>query len=232
MGNALITLSIGLTEAERASHDLFRAYADKYGMAFEVISRPRYRIRPNWFRKRWVWCQIEKFQLYEALGRYERVLFLDSDILLDASCPDLTGLVPSGSLGCAYDDEGADAWKREVELRKLQRRLGSLGEGPWRYFNSGVMILDASHRSLFEMDRKAFIRGRWPEQTLLNYRVIRQGIPVHRLEPRFNFFPTGNNNWEDADVRHAAPVVHYAGRAAKASMAADLPFKRKGWGLS
>jgi len=231
MGNALITLSIGLSEAERASHAIFRAYAEKYGLAFEIISEPAFRIRPNWFRKRRVWCQIEKFQLHDALGRYERVLFLDSDILLGPDCPDLFTLVPDGLLGCAYDDEGADAWKREAELRKLEKRLGTLVEGPWRYFNSGVMVLDASHRPLFEMDRKAFIRGRWPEQTLLNYRVLKRGIRIHKLDPPYNFFPTGRNDWQEDAKRLSAPVIHYAGQGSKPVMAADLPRIRQAWGL-
>ena len=231
MENALITLSIGLSEAERVSHEIFRAYAEKHQLAFEVISEPKFRIQPNWFRKRRVWYHIEKFQLFEALERYNRVLFLDSDILLDVDCPNLFEQVPEGSLGCVYDDRGAEAWKRKAELERISRKLGKFEVEGYRYFNSGVMVLDSSLKSLFRMDRKAFIRGRWPEQTLLNYRVLKEGVPVHELDDQFNFLPN-MDDWERPEKRHAAKIVHYASQEAKSRMQEDLHEKLSGWGLS
>jgi hypothetical protein len=231
MEDALITLAIGMPQAARTAQRIFAAYADRHGLAFEVITAPRYRIRPNLIRKRLVWYHIEKFQLFDAFDRYRRILFLDSDILIAPDCPNLLELVPAGELGCVFDDRGADAWKREAELRRLERRLGALPAGPRRYFNSGVMVLDGTHKALFEMDRKAFIRGRWPEQTLLNYRVLAGQYRVHELPSRYNFLADGSNGWEQAENRRKAGLVHYAGPSAKGQFAADAGERLRDWGV-
>jgi hypothetical protein len=224
----MITLAIGLSAAERASHGVFQSYARKHGLAFEVINTPRFRIRPNWFIKRRVWYHIEKFQLFEALERYERIIFLDSDILIQPSCPNLFNLVPEGRLGIVYDDTGPDAWKRTEELEKLGTRLGSISESRNRYFNSGVMVMDQSLKSLFEMRRKDFISGRWPEQTLLNYRVLRHNIPVVELAEQYNFMPH-MPGWASQENRLGANVIHYAGQSSKVQMAEDFPHVEQGW---
>ena len=49
MKNALITLAIGLSETECQSQDTFRAYADKFGLSFEVLDKPKFRIHLNLF---------------------------------------------------------------------------------------------------------------------------------------------------------------------------------------
>jgi len=230
MDKALVTLAIGLPEAERRTHAIFAAYARRFGLAFLVLDTPKFHLRPNLLIKRRVRFHVEKFQLHDILARYQRVLFLDSDILLYPDCPALLGLVPPGRLGCVYDDLGPGAWKRREELEKTAARLGSLPGGNRRYFNSGVMVLEASHRDLFRMDRKDFLRGRWPEQTLLNYRVLRDGVPLQILDETFNFMPDGQNGWELENRRKQAMVVHYAGQDSKAVLLRDLDKRLQDWG--
>lgn len=232
MEKALVTLAIGLPEEECRTHAIFEAYARRHGLELVILDTPRFRIRPNLLIKRRVQFHVEKFQLREILERFDRVLFLDSDIILHPGCPDLLGLVPSGRLGCVYDDLGGEAWKRREELERMAARLGPLPEGNRRYFNTGVMVLDASHRGLFRMDRKAFVRGRWPEQTLLNYRSLQAGLPLEVLDPTYNFMPDGGNGWNLEARRREAMVVHYAGQASKAVMLRDLDKRLQDWGLA
>lgn len=245
MKRALVTLSIDMDPALAPAMRIFAAYAQKYQCDFIRIDQPRFRIRPNLFRKRRVWYHIEKFQLLDYLQAYQRVLFLDADILLHPDCPDLFEAVPIGQLGCVPDDAGGEAWKRTEELRKQIRKCGDLpgrgGDLPgrggdsaaaaWRYFNSGVMVLDPSHQPLFAMRAGDFIAGRWPEQTLLNYRAAKLQLPIHELPASFNFFPTATNNWETPAIRHGAFIIHYAGQAAKSIMQQDLPHFLNAWRL-
>lgn len=232
MDKALVTLAIGLPSAERRTHAIFAAYARRYGLEFIVLEKALFRIRPNLLIKRRVQYHVEKFQLHEHLGRFQRVLFLDSDIILHPDCPDLFSVVPEGRLGCARDDLGPEAWKRREELERMAARLGPLPGNDRRYFNTGVMVLDAAHRELFRMDRKAFVRGRWPEQTLLNYRALKAGIPLHPLKPDYNFMPEGDNGWEDPVRRMKAMVVHYAGQESKEILLGDLDKRLRDWGLA
>ncbi len=230
MENALITLAVGLSPAETVSHRIFVRYAKRHGMAFEVFDQEVFKLRPNWFRKRRVGYHLEKFQLHGAFERYRRILFLDSDILLAPDCPNLFDLVPEESFGCVYDDTGADAWKRKEELIRLGARLGRLPSGNPRYFNSGVMVLGPRHREVFAMRRGEVFRGRWPEQTLLNHRILTGGYAVRELPAEYNFMPLAPD-WEDDGTRRAAKVVHYAGRGTRKTMARDYAVLAKEWGV-
>jgi len=220
---ALITLSIELNEEDRRSHRFFQGYADKFGFDFRIISEPQFRYRPNFFRKRRVWLHYEKFQLLNWLDRYERVIYLDSDILIHPECPDLLAEVPPGHLGCVADTGGEDAWKRREELSRLEQKWGTLPASGRPYFNGGVLVLDQSHRSLFHLSREDVVSGRWPEQTLLNYRVRQNGTKVHFLDSKFNFLPF-NSGWKDPDKRRSAWMIHYAGVEAKLEMARDCEY--------
>jgi lipopolysaccharide biosynthesis glycosyltransferase len=228
MKNALITLAIDLSEIECRSHESFRAYAERYDLDFEILDTPRFRIRPNLIRKRRVWYHIEKFQLFDAFDHYDRILFVDSDTLILPHCPNLFDLVPEGFLGAVYDDRGVDAWKRTEELKRIEKKLGSTGISGARYFNSGVMVLDRSLKDLFRMCRTDFIAGRWPEQTLLNFRTLKEGIPVTELDPRFNFI-SSMPDWDSQETRLKADIVHYAGPPAKQRMKEDLPLVLQSW---
>lgn len=230
MENALITLAVGLGPAETVSHKIFARYAERHGMAFEVFDTEVFKLRPNWFRKRRVGYHLEKFQIHGAFERYRRILFLDSDILIAPDCPNLFERVPETHFGCVYDDTGVDAWKRKEELIRLGRRLGRLPPGNPRYFNSGVMVLGPRHREIFAMRREEVFRGRWPEQTLLNHRVLAGGYAVHALEPEFNFMPLAPD-WADDAKRRAAKIIHYAGPDASAVMARDHAVIAPQWGV-
>jgi lipopolysaccharide biosynthesis glycosyltransferase len=221
MKAALVTLAIGLPPAACPGLPGFAAYARRHGMDFLPITQAVYHLRPNWLVKRRVGVHCEKFQLFDLLARYERILFLDSDILLNPSCPNLLDIVPASHFGWAVDDARAQALiKRQTEMQRIERKLGRLPPQARPYYNSGVMVMSACHQPLFAMAPREFVAGRWPEQTLLNYRVARAGIAIHTLPPAFNFMPF-QPDWSNPAARRSAHVIHYAGPDAKQMIYAD-----------
>jgi len=226
---ALVTLAIGKGREGALSHPIFRRYAVRHGLDFVILDTPRIRQPPGFLRRyRNPWC-FEKFQLGDWLQRYRRILYLDSDILLAPDCPDLLALVPAGQLGCVFEDTGPLWWERWDELLRAQRRLGPLPHKPAGYFNSGMMVLDEAHRPLFDLPRCPPLRGRWPEQSTLNYHAARLGLPLCSLDRRCNLLPVFGADWATPDRRLAAWVIHYAGQRDRPLLARDHPALLRRW---
>lgn len=226
------SLCVGKDPYLSISQPIQRAYARKYGHAYHVIDTEQFRVRPNLFRKRWVGVHFEKFQLYELMNTYNRIIYLDADVIPTVDAPDLLSEVPEGSWGSTLEVRGAYDWKFKHELDRVARKLGELPVDSWRlYFNAGVLVFDRQHKAIWEWNPKHVLAGRWPEQTLLNYRILRSNTAVHELDDRYNYSPQRVPEWEDDTVRRSAFFIHYAGQPAKLFMQRDIAFFEEQWGL-
>lgn len=229
---ALVTLAIGKPAYAARTLPLLARWARREHWDLVVLEEQKLRFNPNWPRRRFG-LHIEKYQLFEYLGRYDRVIYADADILVHPDAPNLFSLVPEEAVGGVWDDTGPDFWKREEALARVAAHHGAgpLPErtGP-RFLNAGLLVLSRAHRELWRFDRQAFVRGRWPDQTLFNYRLLRTETPIFPLPETCNLMPLHAEDWTQAERRRQGPLVHYASREAKEILAADLPFFERAWG--
>ena len=221
---ALATLAVGRAGEEMlsVSRPFMERYARRVGAEFVVLSERKIDYRLQW-RKSRVNLHLEKFQMGPLLDSFERILYLDADILLSPAMPDFFDLAGPEELGVVEDPGTANAAKRAEEMAHIERKRGALPKPPPPYFNAGVLLLSRAHRELFRFDPAKLVPGRWPDQTYLNYESARLGLPRRYFDRRANFLP-GNSDWEDPAVRRAAWAVHYAGPDAKALMKSDAAF--------
>lgn len=117
-----------------------RHYADRLGADFVVMDR---RIYPH--------PQYDKWQVIDLFPRYDRLIFLDADMIVRPDCPDLFVIVPPEHVGgenelLSYPDQG-----QHLEL--FCRRLGTPPLPCPYYLNSGVFVASACHRQLFREPR-------------------------------------------------------------------------------
>jgi len=218
---ALVTLAIGdKTQVWLAlSGPRFASYAAKFGYDYAAITERAINYRLQWHKSR-VNIHLEKFQIGPMLETYERIVYFDADILLSPECPDLCTLASRESLGVVADPSGAEAWKRDEEMARMEKKFGKLANPAQPYFNAGVLVLSRAHRELMRFDPKKLCTGRWPDQTYLNYRSAKLGLPRTYLDSRANFLP-GHDGWRDPDIRKAAWAAHYAGPEAKSAFRED-----------
>lgn len=205
---ALATVTIGgKTESiARLTHPVMRQYAMRLGADFVVIDKQRVNNREPKF---------EKFQLYELLETYERVVYLDTDILVMPTCKSLLDIVPSYMFGAFFDSEVKDndadipEW-REEEIEHFQRKHGDIG---WTktYFNSGVMVVHRRHREIFKHDTQLHPGKRVVDQTQINYRLQQLKYPAFDIGPRYNYFVALSASARQFDERFHSEILHYAG---------------------
>lgn len=203
--NCVVTMAIG-QKHERIgalSHPTLREYAERIGADFHVIDKAALnRGAPH----------FEKLQLFHLLNRYDRVAFMDTDLIVRDDCPDLFEEVPREKIGAF--NEGDFIQIRRHELEQASQVYGiPLPPKKWKghYYNTGVLVVSRVHKYLFDPNGAQF-RGQaceYGEQSLLNLRIWQKEFKVHELSYRFNRM-TCMDRFTGED-RHASYVIHYAG---------------------
>ena len=171
---AVVTLCIGKNFGliGKLTHSLFKNYAEKIQADFHIIRQRKFSHLP---------IPFEKYQLFHLLKGYDRVLFLDTDVVVRPDSPNIFDIVPEGCFGAYLTNTHSRCHDKSIE--EIQKQLPDL---TWKndYFNSGVMVLNREHKSLFNFDHGTF-EGFY-EQTQLNYNLQKLQIPLYDITYKFN----------------------------------------------
>ena len=204
---AIVTLVIGDKARSMLDigFDLLTNYADKTHSRLVVINEEKIKLEgfPN----------LEKFQIVEILDNYDRVLYLDADILIHPNCPDIFDVVSNNSFG-AVTDNTDNVWgnlNRYDEMINVQRSLGYI---KWYsgYFNTGVMLLSKEHKGIFDnpSDRLKF-ESQFSDQTLLNYNFVKYGYKFYCLDKKFNGMEINSfSSRMEPQNKTKAYIMHFA----------------------
>ena len=161
MKTAVVTIAIGKKFEDQAklTHPTLKAYADKIGAEFVVIDKSFAPGTPHW----------EKFQLYNLLVTYNRIIYLDTDIIVREDCPNLFELVPENKLGIFNEGRFEN---RFASLQEAYREYDVPFPEKWdgTYYNTGVMVLSRRHRVLFKMPARIVSLGMF-EQGYINMKI-------------------------------------------------------------
>ena len=209
---AVVTVNIGekYNRICKLTHSTIEAYAKRIKAEFIVISQNNGSDSAHW----------AKFQLLTLLGKYDRIIYVDSDLIIRDDCPDLFNLVPSNKLGIF--EEGKFISRSEYINAGMQN-YDMYFDWKGQYFNTGVMVLSRQHRYLFRepptraKENRSFIFGSMQytflgEQTYLNL-VMQQEMDIEKdffcLLYKFNRMSLMDELTGEA--RHASYIIHYAG---------------------
>ncbi len=194
----LLTIACGdyYQRMAEITHPFLRSYAEKIGADFHCISEHRSELPAH----------FQKMSIYEFLERYDRILFMDTDILVRPEAPDLFSIVDEQHLGLL--DQSQHYSSSPIQFRSAVSLWG-YDLSPERYYNTGVMVISKIHRNLFRIpvdirpEQVPFDQ----EQTILNLNFLLSATPIQELELGYNHLVTSEI---DSDYSKS-PVIHYAG---------------------
>lgn len=194
LGNAYKTLG-------ELTHPSIKAYAEKIGADFMAVTERKIsQTTAHW----------EKFQIHDLLNDYERILYIDTDIIIREDCPNLFDLVPNNQLGMFNEGKFTD---RSKELMiDICRQYGvTLPNWDGEYYNTGVIVISRCHKSLFKKPSKEIFS--FYEQSYLNMRIaedkIHKELKMYGLSHYYNRM-TCMDRFTGED-RFASYIIHYAG---------------------
>ena len=121
--NVVVTLCLGKSidpspiKMDALTHPLIRKYAEKINADFILIDTKKVGSSHPIH---------EKFQIYDILNIYARIIYLDTDIVIKNECPNLFDIVPEEKLGVffAHDVESQEKTNIITSLFNVEKRKG------------------------------------------------------------------------------------------------------------
>ncbi|WP_063382931.1 glycosyltransferase [Pseudoalteromonas luteoviolacea] len=226
MNKVIFTLAIGDNPMYQAAIHSFRHYAKKVGadlvvadsLTFKVdIQSPKFGANPAW---------AEKLRIGQLLAEYDRVLYLDADILVHPDTEDI--FEKYDDLDTVYMLNEGEVCERYHEKSLIEDVLGEIDwptfDNKPIYYNVGVILASKGCR-LFDFATLPRLQQvcneiRFYEQTLFNYELFRNQLMHHPISSDFNRMDMFGKD----DYCHKG-FIHYAGKGyAKNNRRRDVQF--------
>jgi len=178
-----------------------REYAKKIGADFKMIETSS-SSSPHW----------EKFQIAKFLDSYDRIIYLDCDVLIRADCPSLFDVVPDGELGMF--NEAPFTLNRLNSIEEACKAYGiRLNTFDGRYFNTGVMVIPKRWKHLFRKPKQELFN--FHEQGYLNamiqFQFNKHGNELRVFELDYHFNRMSCMDGVTGEERFDSFIIHYAG---------------------
>jgi lipopolysaccharide biosynthesis glycosyltransferase len=130
---------------------------------------------------------IEKLYLIrDALDVYDRVLYLDLDIIIKKNSPNVFDLY--SDINKLYMFNEVELGERDCTLA-MQSILSTHGDIDFSiptYYNAGFMLCSQKHKDVFLPDDSYFhVFGRY-EQDFINYKIKKLALDMFNIDVRFN----------------------------------------------
>lgn len=136
---------------------------------------------------------MEKFHIRELLGYYDRVLYLDADILVQKDAPNIFKYYPDVDKIYLYNeikfndvdyDQYIDVARRKYNIPWTRQN------GHYDFYNAGVMLVGKNGRDVFEfIEDEYFLLDDLPmivDEPYLHHTLFKYNIPIQELDKRFN----------------------------------------------
>jgi lipopolysaccharide biosynthesis glycosyltransferase len=146
----------------------------------------------------------------EYLDTYDRLLFLDTDMIINKDCPNIFDEVPEDSIGTIYEDKGSRVPKRRSVMQNIQKRYGDVG---WisGYTNAGTFLISNQHKELFEPINGEYYLDWGSVDAHFAYQINKNNYKVHELEYKWNHMTMFSEPWNNHADRFKSHIIHYAG---------------------
>jgi len=193
-------------EMAALTHPIMREFAKKWAADFRVLSKDYANCTS---RKGKILYRL--MDIYYLLKEYDRILNLDSDIVINKTCPNLFEMVPADKIGVVFEDKGSRRKSRRIRIRKIQEAWGDIG---WRkgYLNGGMVLVSRAHGEIYNNQTGRHWEGLGFAQLHLGYHIHRLGFEIYELDWRFNHMSLFSEKWNGSPSRFNSFIIHYAGR--------------------
>lgn len=204
---ALVTVCVG--DEGRAllaiSGPSMQAYADRIGVDHVVLDWPGHP----------AWPMSAKFAIPRTLDHYDRVAYVDADVVLRPEAVNLFDLCAADEFG-AFDElpysRAYPQYEQEARYVAFRKRLAFKTVPIPHYFNAGVMVIPHRAAAYLLPPDRPLVPGHTEEQDHTNARLLDAAlagrVKYRMLDRRANW-----QNWNDFGFRTAPAdaVLHFSG---------------------
>ena len=195
----------GIKEMTDITHPLIKKYAQRVGADFMVLDhtppsdsgdgRPHYRI-------------LKHYDLHEE---YDRILHIDSDMIIVPGCPDIFEAVPYEKIGTVLEDKGSRKHARHQLIKQSQEQFGNIG---WTedYINTGLFLTSRCHKDIYQPINGQYWTGFGSDDIQLGYLIKKHQFEIIDLPFQYNHMTMFSEPWNNSPNRFKSYLIHYGGR--------------------
>lgn len=150
-------------------------------------------------------------KLYDLLNQYDRIISLDSDIVINKNCPNLFKIVPEDCIGTIYEDQGSRKKDRIKRMYDIQNQFGNIN---WNngYINTGVFCVSKIHQNIFTSINDKYYTKNGSDDVHIGYQIVKMKFKVKELNYKFNHMSMFSESWNGNPSRFDSFIIHYAGK--------------------
>jgi lipopolysaccharide biosynthesis glycosyltransferase len=205
----IVTIMLGKDPSFEFVKTTFKEYAKKVDADFFCITEPSSILKSNNNNNKLFFDALfQKISLGDLSNEYERVLYLDADILITPHAKNIFNIYKDDSKIYMFN-EGLLS-NRESELNLISSRLDRPIKDK-NYFNVGVILFPKDNQFLKAIrihDLEYFVsNSNWFDQTYINFKCRLNKLDTFSLNKEFNCMGSS----VDSDKRFLASFIHYAG---------------------
>jgi len=203
MKYCIFTIAIGeyYQQLAQFTHPSIKKYAEKIGADFISMDEPE----ESLITQKW-----QKFEIFKLLNKYDRVLYVDTDLIIREDCPNIFDIVPSDKLGMF--NEGKYAPRSEYIKDASEVYPGvtldwDISKWNNKFYNSGVMVVSRKHKQLFK--QPPLTDTIQTDQPYINLKIAVDEVDMYDLSYDFNRMDLVDK--EIGISRLNSYIIHYAG---------------------
>ena len=200
--------SVDILDYSQYTHPILRKYAKKWGADFIILDKTH---------KTYGSLSLRLLRFHELLDEYDRIFQIDTDIIINKTCPNIFEVVPYDTMGLVFEDKGSRLENRRARIEHIKNIYG--GNESWvsGYFNSAVFVVSRPHREIFTKINGKFwgedFKVRGADQTHYSYQLMKQGHKYIDLGYKWNHMSMFSESWNGNPSRFDSHIIHYAGGA-------------------
>lgn len=184
---------------------IFRTYAKECGADFKILSDLSYKGKGMW--------NFRTMIFYDLFEVYDRIFYLDSDIVINKNCPNIFYAVPIDTVGLVLEDKGSRLANRQRRIVKIKARYDGNENWTVGFPNGGLYIVSKVHREIFTKIRSELYDGSGLDGSHYMYQIKKQDHKYIDLGYKWNHMAMFSESWNGSPSRFDSYIIHYAGRA-------------------
>ena len=186
---------------------ILKHYADKWDAEFKILEDKSY----NEMGKA-MW-NFRTMVFYDYFKTYDRILYVDSDIIVNRTCPNLFDIVPYDNIGLVMEDKGSRLKDRRKRIELIKEVFG--GNEHWKegFLNGGFYIVSKVHRDIFTKINGELWNGPGYDGNHYCYNIMKYNFKYIDLGYKYNHMAMFSEPWNGSPSRFDSYLLHYAGGA-------------------
>lgn len=186
---------------------IHRMYAEKWGADFKVLDDTSYN------KLGFAMWNYRTIIFHELFEEYERIFYLDSDIVINKICPNIFDVVPYDTVGLVLEDKGSRLKNRRKRIALIKAFFGGNEHWVEGFLNGGLYIVSKIHREIFTKINGQLWDGPGYDGNHYMYQIMKQNHKYIDLGYKWNHMSMFSEPWDGSPSRFDSYILHYAGGA-------------------